>query len=469
MSRFRPSVGILAVLVTASCSPGTAQDEDGRVTLTADAIAIENVRVLPMDEERVLEEQTVVVQNGRIAWMGPASAADVPDGARRVDGSGRTLLPGLAEMHAHVPQDNAPRDLLEDILFLYVANGITTIRGMLGAPGQLEVREELARGELVGPHMIVGAPSINGSSAPDPETAERLVRSYHEQGYDLLKIHPGVPLDAWDRMVATANEVGISWGGHIPEEVGIEHALRTGISTVDHLDGYLQNALSDELKARLAGNLGVVPTAELVSGVDWDRVDAMVELTAEVGAWNVPTLYLWENFYAPVDPDSLLALQEMRYIPRQMSEGWAAAKRRRGAETAEVAQAIADARLRLLEQLDQAGAGILMGTDSPQMFNVPGFALHHELLIMGKAMSPYEVLASGTRNVAEYVGQSLGQPSDFGTVMVGNRADLILVDGNPLEDLSTVGRLDGVMVEGRWMSGDEIRQGLARLEEKYAS
>lgn len=451
------------------CGQGSGQSSgsDAPPGFSTDALVFDGVRVLPMDEERTLEDQTVVVQDGRVAWIGRAEDVQVPEGAVRVDGAGRTLLPGLAEMHAHVPGDDAPRELLEDILFLYVANGITTIRGMLGAPGQLLVREELERGEVVGPHMIVGAPSLNGKTAPDPASAERLVREYAAQGYDFLKIHPGIPLDAWDRMVEVAAEVGITYAGHIPEGVGIQHALETDIATVDHLDGYLQGALSQDLQTRLAGNLGVIPTAEMVSGIDWERVDELVDLTVTEGAWNVPTLYLWENFYAPLDADSMIAQPEMNHVPRSMREGWAAAKKRRGSETLEVSAAMAEARLRLLRKLHAAGAGILMGTDSPQMFNVPGFALHHELLIMGEVMSPFEVLASGTRNVSEYVAASLGADSDFGTVAVGQRADLILVEGNPLDRLGDVANLAGVMVSGRWISGDEIRSGLDGLTEKY--
>lgn len=474
-SRAAPAA-LLTVLTLAACARGNAQDggeagAEGHLdaaSLSAGAVAFEGVDVLPMDSERTLQNQTVVVQDGVIAWMGSSADAEVPEEVTRIDGAGRTLLPGLAEMHAHVPGDNAPRDLMEDILFLYVANGITTIRGMLGAPGQLGVRAELESGELLGPNLIVGAPSLNGNSAPNPEVAERLVRTYKEQGYDFLKIHPGVPLVAWDRMVEVAREVGITYAGHVPEGVGIEHALRTNIGTVDHLDGYFQGALPNEMIERLSGNLGVIPTAEILAGIDWGRVDELVALTVEHGVWNVPTLYLWENFYAPIDVDSMLALPEMRYVPARMSEGWASAKRRRGAESTEVARGVAEARLRLLSKLDQAGAGILMGTDSPQMFNVPGFALHHELLIMGKAMSPYTVLASGTRNVAQYVGSSLGLDDQFGTVAVGNRADLILVNGSPLDDLAAISDLAGVMVRGRWIARDEIDAGLERIASKYS-
>ena len=105
--------------------------------------------------------------------------------------------------------------LVHDILFLYVANGITTIRGMLGAPNQLELRRQTASAELLGPTIFVGAPSLNGTSAPNPEAGARLVREHKAAGYDFLKLHPGLSLATYDAIVATSREVGITWGGHV--------------------------------------------------------------------------------------------------------------------------------------------------------------------------------------------------------------------------------------------------------------
>jgi cytosine/adenosine deaminase-related metal-dependent hydrolase len=213
--------------------------------------AFEDVTVIPMDRDGLLRGQTVVVEGGVITAVGPAPRVPVPEGATRIAGAGRFLMPGLAEMHAHVPpQPDPPQDVLDDILFLYVANGVTTIRGMLGQGYQLELARRLERNELLGPTLYVGAPSINGTSAPDPATAERMVRAHAAAGYDLQKIHPGVSRESWDRMAAVAREVGLTFGGHIPEDVDLVHALETGMSTVDHLDGYVEAVSSSPSRTR---------------------------------------------------------------------------------------------------------------------------------------------------------------------------------------------------------------------------
>ncbi len=431
--------------------------------------AFVGVTVVPMDTERALPDHTVVVRDGVIQTVGPSASVRVPDGAFTIDGRGRWLLPGMAEMHAHVPPvgpggEDPPRELVEETLFLYLAGGITTIRGMLGAPYQLELREELRRGEIPGPHFHVGAPSLRDTTAPTPADAERLVREHAAAGYDLLKIHPGVPLDSWNRMVEVAREMGITFGGHVPADVGIHHAVETGMSTVDHLDGFLQATRRD--------GVATDDAAALYRATDPGKLEALVATLAEAGTWLVPTQYLWDNLNGIVDPDTMLALPEFRYISPAQREAYRNSALTRAANP-NVTQASTEAhramRREFLQAAHRGGARILMGTDSPQLFNVPGFALHRELEIMAQAgMTPFEIYVTGTRNVARYVAEDLGQPGNFGTVAEGNRADLILVGADPLASVGALRELEGVMVQGRWLPGQAIRERLAEIAAKYA-
>lgn len=432
-------------------------------------IAFVDVNVLPMDGDRVLERHTVVVEDGVIAQVGPSNRLPVPDEAEVIDGSGLFLMPGLAEMHAHIPGANASRAAIEDIFFLYIANGITSIRGMLGAPNQLELREETASGELLGPTIYVGAPSLNGNSAPTPEAAEQLIRNHSAAGYDFQKIHPGVPVDAWDRMVAVSNEVGFTYSGHVPAAVGVHHAMETEMSTIDHLDGYVNAMLSDAMLARIQGGESV-SLAEQLRSIDAGKMRALAQKTRDLGVWNVPTMYLWENFYAETNPDSMSALPEMQYVSAFQRQSWNNQKANRPEVSVEAGELLIQARREMLKALADEGAGILMGTDSPQMFNVPGYALHREIRVMEESgLTPFQILESGTRNVASYVGEDLGMDGNFGTVTEGNRADLVLLAGNPLEDLDHLTERVGVMVRGRWVPLEEIEEGLAALSAKHAT
>lgn len=460
----RAALAALTALATLVLTPAAPQ---------AQTSAFVGVSVLPMDRERVLENQTVVVENGRIVRVGPASSTSVPAGATRIDGRGKFLMPGLAEMHAHVPPTQGSEQVITDIMFLYIANGVTTIRGMLGAPYQLELRDRLQRGDVLGPTLYVGAPSINGNSAPDPATGARLVREYKNAGYDLLKIHPGPSRATYDSVAAVAAQVGISLGGHVPAAVGVERALEVRQATIDHLDGYLLAAVDDAMKARIESPTDTVKPGEVFRAVRPDRMRALAKRTKDQGVWNVPTMYLWENFNSSKSGEEIARNEEMKYAPRQWVNGWINQKRNRDNAVANAGISQADAALevslrrQMLKILAEEGAPLLMGTDSPQMFNVPGYALHRELHVAVEAgLTPYQVLESGSKNVGRYVREVLGKSDNFGTVAPGQRADLILLDGNPLQDIDNLERLSGVMVRGRWVSGEEISRGLSELEQR---
>lgn len=461
--------GAFAVLTTSTRADPPTSEVAG-TTLQQGPYAFVDVTVLPMDGRGVLPAQTVIVGDGLIESMGPAADTPVPDGVPVIDGSGRFLMPGLAEMHAHVPPTQGgwpPREALEDIMFLYLANGVTTIRGMLGAPYQLELREELERMEMLGPTFYVGAPSLNGGTAPNPEAAERLVRAHAEAGYDLQKIHPGLSMATWDRMDAVADEVGLTYGGHVPQAVGLRHALETGISTVDHLDGYVNAVASPEIRVRLRTGQNLA-LGDVVASATPERIAEIAEATREAGAWMVPTMYLWENLYGSPDVDRMLTLPEMKYVSVQQRQGWRNQAANRGSPPAEVIEAHNQLRRDILKELSDAEVGILMGTDSPQMFNIPGFALHREIEVMSlSGMSNFDVLASGTVNVARYAALELGEPANFGVVAPGNRADLLLLEANPLEDLANLAERAGVMVKGHWIPASEIEEGLAALAAKH--
>ena len=412
-------------------------------------VAFLGVTVIPMDSERVLEDQTVIVQEGIIAQITDAAEANIPDGAVLVDGNGRYLLPGLAEMHGHIPPPSDPEEFVEAVLFMYVANGITTVRGMLGAPGQLELRERVRRGDLIGPNLYLAGPSFSGGSINSPEEAVARVRSQAGEGWDLLKVHPGLTRSEYDAMAETANELGMRFGGHVPTEVGLRHALDMGQETFDHLDGYIEY-----LDAT-------------VDPIEESQLAEIVEETRDAGAWVVPTMALWETLVGTRELDALTRFEELRYMPPGDVEGWTASYQSRVSAPdfdPEAAQQLIDNRMRVLAALQDGGVPVLMGTDAPQQFSVPGFSIHRELAVMSAAgMSPYEILRSGTANVGRYFSNQ----DDFGTIEVGKRADLLLVNANPLEDIRNVRDRVGVMVRGEWSPESSIQERLESIAASY--
>ncbi len=471
MRPFRAPAPAIALLLTGLLAAGVSALAAQGTDAPPGTYAFVGVHVLSMTGAGVLEDQTVVVERDRITRVGPSGDVEVPPGATRIEGEGRYLMPGLAEMHAHVPpvqNGRPPQEALEDILFLYVANGITTIRGMLGSPYQIDLRREILSQETLGPAFYAAAPSINGNSAPTPEAAEAMLRDAAARGYDLMKIHPGVSMETWDHMVEVAAEVGLTFGGHIPTDVGLEHAMETGISTVDHMDGFLEAAVDEATRAEAERTGQPVPVDRLVRSLDEDRMRALARQARDLGIYVVPTQYLWANLYGSPDADARLRQPEMDYVSPQQRDAW----RNQAAGTPtldpETRALFLEGRDRMLRILVEEGAPLLMGTDSPQLFNVPGFALHRELRAMADAgVSNLDILVSGTRNVGRYVAEELEQDGRFGTVAPGQRADLVLLDENPLEDLENLTRRAGVMVRGRWLDRAFLDAGLATLDAKY--
>lgn len=426
----------------------------------AETIAFVNTNVIPMTRETVLLARTVIVRDGRIARIGDVAGTEVPDGAIVVDGTDRYLMPGLAEMHGHVTDTDD--DALERLFSLFLANGVTTVRGMLGRSSHLTLRADIEAGRRIAPRLVTSGPSLNGNSVTSPAQAERLVREQHAEGYDFLKIHPGLTRAEFDRIAATANELEMPFAGHVPADVGLEAALAAGIATVDHLDGYMETLIAPDRDP--TGGIGGFFGMMLAGIADESRVDGVVAATRAAGTWNVPTQTLFEQTANATLPARMADRPEMRYANASDVAGWVSTKRDLLNDRdfdRDVANRAIEIRRALILALHESGAGLLLGSDSPQRFNVPGFALHRELgLLVAAGLTPYEALRTGTVNPARY----LKADDERGTVQEGRIADLVLLDENPLEDIENSRRVHGTVVRGHWLSRAELDDRLAQAE-----
>jgi len=429
-------------------------------TAAADSTAFVNVNVLPMTSQRVLTDRTVVVTDGMIVAVGAVRDTVIPDDAIVVDGTDRFLMPGLAEMHGHVPGSSS--DSLQRVLNLYTANGITLVRGMLGQPAHLRLRERIASGELRGPRLVTSGPSFNGGSVDSPEQAVRMVREQYAAGYDFLKIHPGLSLAEFDAIATTANELGLPFAGHVPEDVGVRHALKSGIASIDHLDGYMEALMpaNTDTSGGFGGFFGVFLADQAESG----KIQGITVETVKAGTWIVPTETLFEHVTSSLSPDLMIDWPEMKYMPAATVERWRQYKKDLWSEPQYdpgTANRAIQLRREIIVSMQQNGVGLLLGSDSPQIFNVPGFAIHRELaLLVAAGLTPYEALQTGTVNPAKFLGLDL----KLGRVVQGYAADLVLLDENPLSDISNTRRVHGVMLNGRWLPRQQLDQMLEQLQ-----
>ena len=429
--------------------------------LSAQDVIISSVDILNVRTGELLQNRWILISEGKIQSI----LSEKPDAvsARIIDGTGLVAVPGLAEMHAHIPSPDWGRKNIGDNLFLYLSNGITTIRGMLGHPVHLELRAASERGDILAPRIFVSSPSLNGNTVRTTDEARQKVTAYAEAGYDFLKIHPGIKLDVFDAVVNTAREAGIPFAGHVPVDVGIVHALESGYASVDHVDGFLE---------------GLVPPAADVSPTDngffgfnfTDLADIsgikrLASLSREYGVWVVPTQSLFERWFSPEPAEVYLSAPEMVYMPGSILRTWENSKNdllQGDGFDEEKWRRFNDIRRKLIYTLQHEGQGILLGSDAPQVFNVPGFSIHHEMKGMQDAgLTNLEILQAGTINPAAFFGMT----GKFGEVIAGASADLLLVKGNPAESLEALKNPEYVVVRGRVLSRGMIDKRLSEIAE----
>lgn len=425
-------------------------------------IVFKSVNVIPMDQERVIENQTVIVKNGRITAMGDAVKVKVSKGALVIDAKGKFLTPGWAEIHAHVPQTD-DFEPMKEVLMLYLVNGITTIRGMLGHAKHLELRSKINIGEILGPHFYTTGPSFNGQTVKTAERSAEMVREQKAAGYDFLKLHPGLTKETFPAIAKTAQEVGIPFVGHVSFNVGVWQAIDAKYSTIDHLDGFVE-ALTPGIDTLVEQETGLFGS--------WigDRADVALIPKLMRGLHDnhirvVPTQALAERWLSPLPAAAFTNEPEMKYMTSAQIKSWVSAKNTYTNNpnfSKERAEKLIQIRRKLIYECQKNGVDLLLGSDAPQIFNVPGFSIHHEMKYMVDAgLTPYQTLRTGTVNVASYL-----KKPDSGTIKVGNVSDLVLLNGNPLKDINQTKNIEGVMIGANWLSKDYIKKELKKLEKK---
>ncbi len=493
-------------------------------TVQAQTVAFVNVHVIPMDSERILEDRTVIIQDGKISDIGPSDQLIVPDGVDIIDGEGGYLMPGLADMHTHLGVfDNDPRHLL-----LYLAEGTTTVRTLTGSQLELNWRDQVQQGELLGPSILVGRTmfgmyqdsiGLNGFISmfrlgvfafplvfiglamllgflprdlliglgalgigvlswilpypaasptlstllerPDvfvsesPSQAVEEVQRMHQAGFDFFKAYDGLTELEFVAAVRKANALGFYTLGHLPNQIPMEKAFSTGLQEIAHMDELLSfhwidydpNGENDPelLRKGFSVNFETIPdTVAVLQAYD---VSVVANLSTD------------EVLYRLVfDTPGVLAGPEYAVIRPQALEAWATTGRNvtsfaeQGPNRRDEVQPFLE---ELTLALHEAGVVITIGTDSNVEGCIPS-NIHREFELLVKAgLSDYEALVAGTKAANEVAGR-MGKGNHFGTVEVGKRADLILLNHNPLENVSHTRDRKGVMVQGVWHTQEEL-------------
>ncbi len=430
------------------------QASDSKPTTTV----IEHVTVVPMTEDRrVLRDATVVIQNGRIVSLqGP-----VPRGAKRINGNGKWLIPGLMDLHVHMPSDGLLRPKkypteaptmffdTQDIMTPYIANGVTQILNLDSVAASFGQRNEVEKGVVLGPHMalaalIEGGSSRNGRTANTASDGRQAVRDAVAEGYDFIKVYSELNAETFMAIVDEANKQGLKTVGHIPDafQGKLESAFVPGFSMVAHAEEFSKHSRE-------------------FTDADAQRY---AQLAKKNGTWLTPTLTVMRWIASQSRSlDELRASPTLPYAHPILQSKWIVANRYNKNGTPELTayfDKMVEFHRRLVKAFKAEGVPMVAGTDTLTSGVVAGFSLHDELeLLVGAGLTPEEALASATRLPSVW----LGVDGDRGTIEVGKRADLVLLDADPLTDVANTRKIAGVFLSGKWVARARLSAMLADL------
>jgi len=411
------------------------------------SVAILHVHVIPMDRERVLDDQTVLIANGKIAEIGSSATAKIPPDAKKIDATGKYLIPGLTDAHVH---------LYSTIEFpLYLANGVTTVFNLDGRPAHLLWRKHAASGELLGPTIFTAGPIVDRRHTP--EEAVRLVDEQTDAGYDALKVFNHVSKEEYPALIAEAKRRNLLLMGHISRDAGFDLTVQSGQS-IAHLDEFLYtyfNPQNDDNNDHIV--------------LDQAKIPVVAKETASAGIYVIPTLSTYATtVQQATDLDSFLKNPTLRYLsPWALAQFEPAANRFKNTTSAEQAERMHSAltfQRKLVKTLFDAGVPLMIGTDAPDVGPMAGFGIHDELQeLVNDGLTPFQVLQAATVIPARYFRKS----SEFGTIETGKRADLVLLEQNPLKNIANTRAISGVMLRGQWLLKEELSQHVEKIPAAY--
>ena len=466
----RKIVRIFVLLVVLVSGPAIVAAQEPVLVIT-------HVNLIDATGSPVQGDMTVIVEGKRISQIGKSGATPVPKTARVVDGRGKYLIPGLWDMHVHeifgawLPED----ERITPVLF--VANGVTGVRDMGGDLEALkDWRARIAEGKLLGPRMIISGPMLDGpvpqfpSSAPVKDAAEgrRIVDELQKNGADFIKIQSLVPRDGYFAAANEAKKVGIVFAGHVPDKVRAAEASSAGQKSIEHLTGVFEgcSTVEDELMATPRGP----GRGRFLSTYDPARAKELIALFVKNQTWQVPTLY-WERGEWLIEQTSAGPDPLVKYAPAAWRErAWpmftTGIKKDWSTDPFADRERFFQAELKMVGEMNKAGVPILAGTDTAAGVRVyPGFSLHEELeLLVQAGLTPMEALQAATRNAGKYLDLA-----DTGTIEKGKRADLVLLDANPLAEIKNTRKIQSVVLAGRYFSRADLDHLLAGVEQAAAN
>src|ERR1700730_151153 len=441
------------------------------VSSASSSLAFTHVTVIDVRTGHIIPDQTIVITADRITALSPR--ARIPAEAEVVNATGKFVIPGLWDMHAHALWSN---DQVKRMFDLFLANGITAIRDM-GSPlpvdETLNWRTKVANGTLLGPRILAAGKLVDGPKPVWPDSvavgtedqAREAVDTLHKDGVDFIKVYSRLPRLAYFAVAAEAKKEGLAYVGHVPIYVSASEASVVGQRGIEHLSEILFACSSDESDLRkqlITSAIGAerdrVRKEQLkvvVSTFNAQKATRLSRLFAKNDTWQVPTL-LVQYTYAFVNPYELHDSPGVRYVPADAVKGWIdrlnSFRKMRDEKDMQTQKRSYELEIQLVRMMHRSGVRFMTRTDA-ETFYPAGFGLHAELgLFVSAGFSPLEALQAATLNPSVY----LGKKTDLSTVEIGRLADLVILEANPLADIRNAERVAGVVTAGRYLDRQEL-------------
>ena len=455
--------------------------------------AIVHVTVIDGTGAAPQPDSSVIIRGSRILVVGPAAAVTIPRGAKMIDGAGKFLIAGLADMHLHLTGAGEPEGSREFILPLLVANGITTVRDMGGKVEYLKaLRGEIDSGKRVGPQIFFTGPYLDGNPpsfqpsivVQNAEEATEAVQKLKSEGADFIKVQSRLLPEAYYAIAGESQKEGIRFVGHVPDSITAAAASDAGQSSIEHLTGVLLgcSSLEEELRQR---KLALLPAAEtgkqtlarerawtkdLLDSHSQQRAANLFRKLAANRTWQVPTLPLLIHLAYLTPESDRSGDPRLKYIPGDVRKNWDRSRKELLVSRTELdyslRRQLVSQSLRAVKGLNDAGVPLMAGTDSTAPNVFPGFSLHEDLFYLVEAgLTPMQALQAATSRPAEFLGRTAEQ----GTIQAGKRADLVLLDADPLDDIRNAQKIKAVIINGKFLSRSDLDGLLAGVERFAAS
>lgn len=426
-----------------------------------------------MNTEKTLAGQTVTIENGKIGQVGSQDKIRIPKEAIVIDGTGKYLIPGLFDMHAHFffEQGNHINTNANELKVM-LANGLTTVRIMAGHPSYLEARDNIEKQLWTGPELFIASPQLVGrwpwpadfknfEIVDTKEKASDAVKRFRREGYNEIKITFMVKREVYDEIIRTAKEEGIKVVGHVGPEVKLPAALKSG-EQIEHMDEFIDMLLPDTSynhgQSVSDMNIWRKNAWATVPSLDESKMPALVTAVKNSGVYVTPTnFFFFSCFGDGMTDEQYRERPDYAYIPKELlAEKWDIKERYwKNAPLMESRERYVYLRKKMTYELWKAGVPLMAGSDSPEWFLVTGFSIHDELETFVRAgLTPFAALQTATVNPATH----LGIIHKTGTIQAGKEADLLLLDKNPLDDIRNTRAINGVFTNGVWFDKSTIRR-----------